>query len=74
MRRAKSQPIRNKINPNDPAQVRVWIRRFSIRPPDLERVVGRVGNSIAAVSKELELRGADKSKRPSRRSVRLQVP
>jgi hypothetical protein len=58
MRRAKPQPIRNKIDLADPAQIRAWTRRLSITADDLRRVAAKVGNSIAAVSKEIELRNA----------------
>jgi len=58
MRRARPQPVRNKIDLTDPAQVRVLARRWDISADDLKRVVGKVGNSIAAVSKEINLRKA----------------
>jgi len=58
MRRAKPQPIRNKIDLADPAQIRAWTRRLGITADDLRRVAGKVGNSIAAVSKEIDLRKA----------------
>jgi Protein of unknown function (DUF3606) len=64
MRRAKPQPIRNKIDLADPAQIRAWTRRLGITVDDLQRVAGKVGNSIAAVSKEIELRRAP-APRPS---------
>jgi predicted RNA-binding protein YlqC (UPF0109 family) len=55
MRRTKPQPIRNKIDPSDPAQIRAWTRRLGITPDDLKRMIGKVGNSIAAINKEIEL-------------------
>ncbi len=58
MRRAKPPPIRNKIDLADPAQIRAWTRRLGITPGDLKRMVGKVGNSIAAVSKEIDLHKA----------------
>ena len=69
MRRAKPQPIRNKIDLADPAQVRAWTRRLGITADDLRRVAGKVGNSIAAVSKEIDLRKAA-APRPS---LRVQI-
>ena len=54
MRHAKSQPIRNKIDQTDPSQVRILRRRLGISADDLQRVVEKVGNSIAAVCKEIE--------------------
>jgi hypothetical protein len=47
MRHAKPQPIRNKIDLADPRQSRI-LRRFGISADDLQRVVEKVGNSIAA--------------------------
>jgi hypothetical protein len=58
MRRAKPLPARNKIDLADPTQIRVWTRRLGIRADDLQRVVRKVGNSIASVSKEIQLRKA----------------
>jgi hypothetical protein len=58
MRRAKPPPIRNKIDLADPAQIRAWTRRLGITPGDLKRMVGKVGNSVAAVSKEIDLQRA----------------
>jgi hypothetical protein len=64
MRRAKPQPVRNKIDLADPAQIRAWTRRLGITADDLRRVAGKVGNSVAAVSKEIELRKAAAPKPP----------
>jgi hypothetical protein len=58
MRRAKPLPARNKIDLADPKQIRVWTRRLGITADDLQRVVRKVGNSIASVSKEIHLRKA----------------
>jgi hypothetical protein len=58
MRHAKPQPIRNKIDLADPSQIRILRRRLGISAGDLQRVVERVGNSIAAVCKEIEPRKA----------------
>ena len=52
MHRAKPQPVRNKIDLADPSQIRSLKRRLGISADDLQRVVE--GNSIAAVSKELQ--------------------
>lgn len=52
----KRAPIRNKINLTDPAQVRAWTRRLALPPNELKEVVEKVGNSVAAVTKEVELR------------------
>ena len=55
MQRAKHPPIRNKINTSDPAQLRAWTRRLRIPADDLKAIVEKVGNSVAAVSKEVDL-------------------
>jgi hypothetical protein len=58
MRRTKPHPIRNKIDLADLGQVRVLTRRWGITAADLHRIVGKVGNSIAAASKEIDPRKA----------------
>jgi hypothetical protein len=58
MRRAKPAPARNKIDLDDPQQIRIWVRRLGITTDDLQRAVRKVGNSIASVSKEIDLRKA----------------
>jgi hypothetical protein len=58
LRHAKPQPIRTKIDLADPSQIRILRRRLGISAGDLQRVVERVGNSIAAVCKEIEPRKA----------------
>jgi hypothetical protein len=55
MRRTKPATIRNKIDLSDHRQVRLLKKRLGISVDDLQRLVGKVGNSIAAVSKEVEL-------------------
>jgi hypothetical protein len=55
MQRAKHPPIRNKIEMDDPAQVRAWTRRLRLPANELKEVIEKVGNSVAAVTKEVEL-------------------
>jgi hypothetical protein len=55
MQRVKHPPIRNKINLEEPIQVRAWTRRLDISPDALKAVVDKVGNSVTAVTKEVEL-------------------
>lgn len=52
MNRSRPQTIRNKIDMADPSQVRSLKKRLGISADDLQHAVGKVGNSIAAVSKE----------------------
>jgi Protein of unknown function (DUF3606) len=58
MQRIRRPPIRNKIDPADPAQIRAWTRRLGVSADALQAVVDRMGNSIAAVTKEVELQRA----------------
>ena len=55
MQRIKRPPIRNKIDLSDPGQVRAWTRRLGISTDALKAIVDKVGNSVAAVTKEVEL-------------------
>lgn len=54
MRHVKPQPVRNKIDLADPSQVRGLKKQLHISAGDLQRAIGTVGNSIAAVSKECQ--------------------
>ena len=56
MQRTKHPSIRNKIDFADPSQVRALSRRLRVRADELKAIVEKVGNSVAAVSKEVELR------------------
>jgi uncharacterized protein DUF3606 len=58
MHRVKYPPLRNKINLAEPAQVRVWTRRLGISADVLKAIVEKAGNSVAAVTKEVELQRA----------------
>ena len=55
MQRIRRPPVRNKINMTDPVQVRAWGRRLHAPADALQAIVERVGNSVAAVTKEVEL-------------------
>ena len=55
MQRIKHPPLRNKINLAEPTQLRAWTRRLDISADALKAVVEKVGNSVAAVTKEVEL-------------------
>ena len=56
--RNKPAPIRNKLDFADAQQVRILKKRLGVSAEDLLRIVEKVGNSIAAVSKEVELQKA----------------
>ncbi|WLB24024.1 DUF3606 domain-containing protein [Bradyrhizobium japonicum] len=52
MRRSKPQPIRNKLDLGDRVQVRLIKKRLGLSETELTAIVGRIGNSISAISKE----------------------
>jgi Protein of unknown function (DUF3606) len=58
MRRQKRPLFRNKLDLADRTQVRVVSRRLRLSKSQLLEIVGRVGNSIAAISKEVALQRA----------------
>ena len=68
MHRPKIQPIRNKLDLNDRVQVRVVTKRLGVSAAELNELVGRVGNSIATIAKEVHLQKARKPSAP------VQVP
>jgi hypothetical protein len=52
-RRAKPQPIRNKLDLSDRAQVRLVKKRLGLSDAELTGIADRIGNSISAISKEV---------------------
>jgi hypothetical protein len=50
---AKEQPDRSKINMNQNHEVRYWTRHLNVSKEELQRAVDKVGNSAAAIRKEL---------------------
>jgi hypothetical protein len=58
MRIRKPRPIRTTLDLADEAQVRSVRKRLSISNDDLVRMVAKIGNSIAAISKEVQLERA----------------
>ena len=71
MRHDKPHPVRNKIDMADRCQIRSLKKRLGISADDLQRAVGKVGNSIAAVSKETQKKppAAEAVPAPSRSEV-----
>lgn len=55
MQRIKHPPLRNKIDLADRAQSRAWTRRLRVSADELKAIVEKVGNSVTAVTKEVEL-------------------
>lgn len=58
MRRPRPQTIRNKLDLTDRAQVRLLKKRLGLSDAELAAIVGRIGNSIQAISKEAALQRA----------------
>jgi hypothetical protein len=58
MQRVKPRHFRNRVDMADKVQVRVIKRRLRLSEPELNKLVDRVGNSIAAISKEVALKKA----------------
>jgi uncharacterized protein DUF3606 len=56
-------------NLTDPGQVRAWTRRLGLPADELKAAVEKVGNSVAAVTKEVELRRAQPSQIPPSASI-----
>lgn len=64
MRRSKPQPIRNKLDLADRTQVRLVRKRLRLSAAELTSIVGRIGNSIAAIGKEAALQRATTLTKP----------
>jgi hypothetical protein len=60
MRRPKVQSTRNKLDMTDNVQVRIVTKRLKLSEGELTKMVGRIGNSIAALSKEVAQQRAAK--------------
>ena len=55
MHHKKPIPLRNKITLIDPRQRKAWVKRLGISLEELEAAISKVGNSVNAVTKEIEL-------------------
>ena len=55
MRRSKPQPIRNKLDLTDRAQLRLIKKRLRLSDKELMAIVNRIGDSLSAISKEAAL-------------------
>lgn len=51
----KGQPDRSRINLNEDYEVKYWTRHLGVSREDLEKAISKVGNSVAAIRKELGL-------------------
>jgi hypothetical protein len=54
----RAQPDRSKINMHQPHEVKYWTHALNVSKEELQKAVDKVGNSAAAVRKELGLLGA----------------
>ena len=50
---AREQPDRSKINMNQIHEVRHWAKHLNVSKEELQKAIEKVGNSAAAVRKEL---------------------
>jgi len=66
MRQRKLRPIRNTVDLADAKQVRVIKRRFRVSEAE---IVDKIGNSIAAIGKEVALQRAAELAQPSKPQV-----
>jgi hypothetical protein len=49
----KKQPDRSKINLSENFEVKYWLKALAVSKDELVRAIDKVGNSAAAVRKEL---------------------
>ena len=54
----REQPDRSKINMHRPREVKYWTHAWKVSTEDLQKAIDKVGNSAAAVRKELGLSSA----------------
>lgn len=54
----RNQPDRSKINMHEDHEVKYWTKALGVSKEQLQKAVDKVGNSAAAVRKELGILGA----------------
>jgi hypothetical protein len=54
----KDQRDRSKVNMHEDFEVKYWTKELGVSREELQKAVDKVGNSAAAVRKELRLLGA----------------
>lgn len=54
----RNQPDRSKINMHEDHEVKYWTKALGVSKDELQKAVDKVGNSAAAVRKELGTLGA----------------
>ncbi|MBR0990496.1 DUF3606 domain-containing protein [Bradyrhizobium japonicum] len=65
MRRSTPRPVRNKLDLTDRVQMRLVRKRLSLSDAELTAIVGRIGNSISAISKEVAKQRANVPPKPA---------
>jgi hypothetical protein len=65
----KVQPDRSKINMQQAHEVKYWTHALNVKPEQLRAAVDKVGNSAAAVRKQLKLTGSGSGPRPTKRAA-----
>ena len=50
----KGPQDQNRISLSEDYEVRYWSKKFGVTPEQLRKIVGKVGNSVAAVERELK--------------------
>jgi predicted RNA-binding protein YlqC (UPF0109 family) len=53
----REQPDRSKINMHQPHEVKYWTHTLNVSKEELQKTIDKVGNSAAAVRKELGIIG-----------------
>jgi hypothetical protein len=56
----KISPLRSHIASDDELELKYWTKHFGVTRSELRNVIEKVGNSAAAVRKELEATGRDR--------------
>jgi|GEM_PF-1143523 len=65
MRRSTPKPIRNKLDLTDRVQMRLVRKRLGLSDAQLTAIVGRIGNSLSAISKEVAQQRAGALPKPT---------
>jgi predicted RNA-binding protein YlqC (UPF0109 family) len=53
----KETPDRSKINMHQPHEVHYWTKHLNVSNEELQKAIDKVGNSAAAVRKQLGIKG-----------------
>ena len=53
----KETPDRSKINMHKPHEVHYWTKHLNVSKEELQKAIDKVGNSAAAVRKQLGIKG-----------------